>query len=145
LAALLAISREQPITAGGLAQQLHLGQPTVSGILDRLERRAFVQRERGERDRRSVLLRLTPAGQEVLNGAPSLLHGFCQQLAALEAWERTQILSSLQRVATMMERSARSCLPPVAGVLNEQRPVVAGPPAPVDASEPLAVGRPAPS
>jgi DNA-binding MarR family transcriptional regulator len=145
LAALLAISREQPITAGRLAQQLHLGQPTVSGILDRLERRAFVQRERGAEDRRSVLLRLTPAGQEVLSRAPSLLHGFCQQLAALEAWERTQILCSLQRVAAMMERSARSCLPPVAEGSHEPRQVVGGHPAPVDAAEPVAAGRPAPS
>jgi DNA-binding MarR family transcriptional regulator len=126
LAALLAISHGQPITAGHLARQLHLGQPTVSGILDRLERQAFVQRERGERDRRSVLLRLTAAGQEVVNGAPTLLHGFCQQLAELEPWERTQILSNLQRVASMIERSIRSHLPPVTEVLKEQRQLASG-------------------
>jgi DNA-binding MarR family transcriptional regulator len=119
LAALLAISREQPLTAGGLAKRLHLGQPTVTGILDRLERRAYVQRVRGERDRRSVLLRLTPAGEQVLLRAPSLLQGFCQHWATLEASAQTQILSSLQQVAAMMERSAQSCLPPVVVALNE--------------------------
>jgi DNA-binding MarR family transcriptional regulator len=121
LGSLLAISREQPISTGSLAKRLHLGQPTVTGIVDRLERRGYVVRERGERDRRSVLLRLTASGQQVLVRAPSLLHGFCRELALLEASERDQILGSLQRVAEMMERSARSCLQPVEEVLGAPR------------------------
>lgn len=119
LGSLLVISREQPISTGALAKRLHLGQPTVTGIVDRLERRGYVVRERGERDRRSVLLRLTPAGQQVLMRAPSLLHGFCRQLAMLDASERDQILHSLQRVAEMMDRSALTCIPPVEPPVEE--------------------------
>ncbi len=105
LATLQAICREQPITAGHLARTLHLGQPTVTGILDRLERRGLIARMRGERDRRSVMLTLTASGQDVLSGAPSLLAGFGQQLGGLKPWERAQILSNLQRVADMLEQS----------------------------------------
>ena len=57
------------------------------------------------------MLRLTPAGEAVLSGAPSLLQGFQQEMAGLEAWEQTQLLSNLQRVAGMIERSTRRHLP----------------------------------
>ena len=101
---LLAISRLQPVTAGVVAREIHVGHSTVTGILDRLERRGWIGRARGDRDRRSVSLCLTPEGQRFLAGAPALLKsGFQQQLAAFQPWERTQILATLQRVAEMMD------------------------------------------
>ena len=104
LSALLAISRLQPVTAGEVARDIHLGHSTVTGILDRLERRGWIGRARGDRDRRSVSLCLTPEGERFLSGAPHLLQsGFQEKLAALPQWERTQILAMLQRVANMMD------------------------------------------
>ncbi len=103
LTALWAISRLQPVTAGVVAREIHLGHSTVTGILDRLERRGWIGRARGDRDRRSLSLCLTPEGQRVLSSAPNLLQGgFQQRLATLQPWERTQILATLQRVADMM-------------------------------------------
>ena len=71
LAALQAVGRGQPMTAGEVAREIHVGQPTVTGILDRLERRRLIQRLRGTQDRRQVNVVLTPEGQQVLQGAPS--------------------------------------------------------------------------
>ncbi|MFQ5472820.1 MAG: MarR family winged helix-turn-helix transcriptional regulator [Dehalococcoidia bacterium] len=98
-----AMTMEQA-SPGALARALHLSKPTVSGILDRLEKRGFVQRVRDEADRRSVSIKITPAGLQRLADAPPLLQDkFHRELAKLEEWEQTQVLATLQRVATMMD------------------------------------------
>jgi DNA-binding MarR family transcriptional regulator len=112
LITLHAVARLQPVTAGVLARQVLLGQPTVTGILDRLEHRGLVQRTRGERDRRSVTIRLTAEGQRVLHDAPSPLQDqFQRRLGQLEQWERTQILATLQRIADMMDAAGIEAAP----------------------------------
>ena len=112
LTALHAISRLQPVTASVLAKEIHLGQPTVTGIVTRLERRGLIERTRGERDRRSVSITLTEEGERVLRDAPSLLQDqFLQRLGDLKEWERTQILATLQRIADMMDAGAIEAAP----------------------------------
>jgi DNA-binding MarR family transcriptional regulator len=104
LAALLAIQRLQPITVGALARDIHLGAATVTGILGRLEKRGLVIRTRDDRDRRSVVLELTDDGAQMANNAPSLLQDrFHRELTKLQEWEQNMILSTLQRIATMMD------------------------------------------
>lgn len=94
-----------PVTA--IARAVHLSQATVTGILDRLQRRSLVDRRRGGQDRRQSLIRLTPAGEEVLSKAPPLPdEGFTDRFGRLADWEQTQILSSLQRIVSLMEASA---------------------------------------
>ena len=89
---------------GALARAVNLGQPTVSGILDRLEQRELVRRHRSETDRRTVMVLPTPAGARALQSAPSLLQDtFRSQLLRREEWEQTQILATLQRIAAMMD------------------------------------------
>ncbi len=107
LTTLQTIARLQPVTAGAVARQIHLGQPTLTGVLNRLERQGLVQRSRGERDRRAVELRLTAEGERVLQAAPSVLEDkFQRRLAELKPWEQTQILATLQRLAAMMDDDA---------------------------------------
>jgi DNA-binding MarR family transcriptional regulator len=106
LGTLRAIDRRQPVRAGDLAGEIHLAQPTMTGILTRLEHRGLVRCTRGERDRRSLDIRLTEEGQRVLRNAPSLLQDeFLRKLAELEPAERSQTVAVLQQVADMMESS----------------------------------------
>ncbi|MCC9609446.1 MarR family transcriptional regulator [Blastopirellula sp. JC733] len=106
LAALQAIGRLQPTTVGKVASSIHLGHATLTGILDRLEKRGLVVRERSENDRRHISVRLTESGQTLLDKAPPLLHRpFQRQLDRLEVWERMQVAATLERVASMMENS----------------------------------------
>lgn len=112
LAALKEIHRQGPVTAGSIAKAIHLSQGTVTGILRRLESRGLITRERGELDRRTTLINITPKGQSVLSQAPSLLQdNFLERLAGLETWEQTQILSTLQRVAHLMEAQTIDAAP----------------------------------
>jgi len=95
-----------------LTKAVHLGQATATGILDRLEKRGLVRRQRSDRDRRRVLAWLTDAGRQLLADAPPLLQEeFTAELAKLEEWEQTQILSSLQRVVSMMEAKGLDATP----------------------------------
>jgi DNA-binding MarR family transcriptional regulator len=53
-------------TVGALAERLQLRHHSTVELLDRLQRRGLVQRVRGARDRRQMLVRITPRGERVL-------------------------------------------------------------------------------
>lgn len=53
-------------TVGALAERLQIRHHSLVGLADRLERRGLIARVRGERDRRQILLRVTPRGGRVL-------------------------------------------------------------------------------
>ena len=115
LAALQAIERLQPITAGSLAKSIHLSQATLTGILTRLETRNLVSRVRSVSDRRTVVVELTEEGQAVLESAPSLLQDrFRRELLKLQEWEQTQMLATLQRIAAMMDAEQIDAAPVLA-------------------------------
>lgn len=87
-----------------VAREVALSQATITSILDRLEKAELVRRERSKSDKRIVYACLTTDGQRRLEEAPELLQaGFLRQYRKLEDWERTMLVSSLQRVATMMD------------------------------------------
>ena len=58
------LDRTEGFTIGELAKHCLFKQPTLTRAVDRLERKGFVVRTSGADDRRRVLVRLTPAGQE---------------------------------------------------------------------------------
>ncbi|WP_396588604.1 MarR family winged helix-turn-helix transcriptional regulator [Bermanella sp. R86510] len=92
------------VTIGEIANQMSLSQATVTSIMDRLEKRKLVFRERSTTDKRKVHAYLTDDAYEMLKGAPMPLQDqFARQFADLQEWEQTMIISSLQRVAAMMD------------------------------------------
>jgi DNA-binding MarR family transcriptional regulator len=112
LATLRETQKHREITVSALARAVHLSQPTVSGILSRLERQDLIARRRSEGDRRSVVIRVTPAGEALLAEAPSLLQErFRAELALLEDWERHWMLAALERIATMMDADGLDAAP----------------------------------
>lgn len=58
-----------------LATVLSVHLSTASNLLDRLEAKALVRRQRGTKDQRVVRVFLTPAGQRVLRKAPRPAEG----------------------------------------------------------------------
>lgn len=103
IGALRALQRQEPLGSSQLAERLHLTAQTMAGIVSRLEQRGLISRTRDSRDRRAVRLHITVEGRRLADSAPSLLSDrFRKELDQLREWERTQILSVLQRVAAMM-------------------------------------------
>lgn len=63
--ALRVIGREPDLSAGRLAAILKVHPSTLTGILQRVERRGFLMRRVDQGDRRRVRLELTPSGRAV--------------------------------------------------------------------------------
>jgi len=98
------LMESSPQTVSRLASAVSLSQATVTGILDRLERKRMIERARDSNDKRRVFVSPTSAAEEALAGAPPLLQEhFTRAFDRLPDWERTQILSSLQRIVALME------------------------------------------
>ncbi|RUO62112.1 MarR family winged helix-turn-helix transcriptional regulator [Pseudidiomarina insulisalsae] len=92
------------ITASAVAQNITLSPATVSNVIDRLEQRQLIHRERSTEDRRRVVLSLTARGAERLQAAPRpLQEDFIHKFQALADWEQSQLVSSMQRIAAMMD------------------------------------------
>lgn len=112
LVALRELERTDALTPAAIADRVHLSRGTVTGILARLERRGLVARAPSEVDGRSVRISLTDAGRGVLAQAPSLLQErFRRELSTLEDWEQLQLLSTLQRIASMMHAADLDAAP----------------------------------
>jgi DNA-binding MarR family transcriptional regulator len=101
---LQAIRDNSDVTIGEVAKKISLSQATVTTILDRLEKRELVKRVRSTTDKRRVHVYLTDKADEILKDAPApLQEQFSEQFNNLELWEQTMIISSLQRIAQMMD------------------------------------------
>lgn len=106
LLVLRALEKRGALTAHQLSRAVSLSQGTITSILDRLELKGQIRRERSAEDKRRLTITLTDAGRDALRHAPSLLHvNFVAAFRQLNDWEQTLILSSLQRVAGMMDTS----------------------------------------
>jgi DNA-binding MarR family transcriptional regulator len=101
---LQAIAGGQDVTVGELARRISLSQATVTTILDRLQKRGLLYRQRSTSDKRKIHPCLTAEGRRVLETAPTpLQEQFIRQFRGLEPWEQSMILAALQRVAQMMD------------------------------------------
>lgn len=91
------------IAIGGIAQEMSLSQATVTTILDRLEKKKLVYRERSKEDKRKVHAYLTDEANSLLIDAPPPLQDhLSRQFNDLPDWEQMMLISALQRLAHMM-------------------------------------------
>ncbi len=91
-------------TVGQLAEQVSLSKPTVTDILNRLEKYGMVQRLRSEQDKRRVQVTITELAREKLADSPPLLQeSFAGEFQLLKKWEQLQLISSLHKIAEMMD------------------------------------------
>jgi len=104
-----------------IAQSINLSSATVTSILDRLEARKYVIRERSITDKRRVGLHLTDHGKLVVKDAPRPLQThFIDRFEKLQEWEQTQLVSTMQRIACMMDAENLDAAPMLeVGVLQE--------------------------
>lgn len=97
------IQGQEAITVSEVAKQISLKQTTVTDILNRLERKGLISRQKDPEDRRRVLVKETDAGNKLLEAAPSPLQDtFLEKFENLEEWQQNMILTSLQLLGTLM-------------------------------------------
>lgn len=104
LITLLTIEKEAPVTASAIASHILLSPSTVIGILDRLESKGLIQRDRDLKDRRMIWISLTEEGKIVASNAPSPLQDtLAEAIVKLPETEVLKIVESLERIVELMQ------------------------------------------
>ncbi len=96
LLALDLISRDGGVTAGQLAERLHLTTGAITGVIDRLEKAGFARRADDPRDRRRVLVVATPKEARISQLYGSLYRGM-QAHANRYSSEELELLTGFVR------------------------------------------------
>lgn len=95
-------------TVAGLARFSQVGFATMSRMLDRLEEKELLRRERSETDRRVVHLHLTPKGKKVANKIwPIVVEGMHVHLEGFKKEELNRLNDLLGRALANGVRDAK--------------------------------------
>lgn len=104
LMCLIKVAEDDGITVSALSQAIFLSSSTVVGILDRLERRGLLVRERSTNDRRQVLIHATRAGRDLIAAAPSPLQdALAEGLAELPLERQQAIITAIDSLVGILE------------------------------------------
>ena len=92
-----------PMRVSELARRMFLAPATVVGILDRLELKQLITRNRSTKDRRAVDLYLTEAGKEVVAKAPEVAQVvLVEGLAALTEEQFRSVSEGMKHVVRIL-------------------------------------------
>lgn len=104
LACLLTIDEHGPLTASTLAREVYLSPSTIVGILDRLEQKQLVTRQRSSVDRRVVNVEITEMGRHLVRSAPSpMQETLAKAFQKLPEIEQVSITMALEKIITLIE------------------------------------------
>jgi DNA-binding MarR family transcriptional regulator len=97
--------RDKPtLSAGDLCRELHHDSGAFTRVLDQLEERGFIRRERSETDRRVVLLCLTAEGRRVVESLlPIVVERLNAALQDFSAAEVATLAKLLRRLTARLE------------------------------------------
>jgi len=104
LLVMINLNKQPGIMVRQIADSITLSPATITSILDRLEVKGLVNRVRSTEDKRRVEVFLTEQGQDTLADAPlPLQEHFINRFSKLKDWEQSQLVSAMQRIASMMD------------------------------------------
>jgi DNA-binding MarR family transcriptional regulator len=101
--ALKTLSTNGSLPLGQLSKMMYLHPSTITGVVDRLEKKGYVVRDRVHEDRRVVMVQLTPNGRKVIRRAPSPIQGkMIYGLRKLKREDLNFIYHSVERLVKML-------------------------------------------
>lgn len=107
LALLRTLVTAGPMIIKELGGKFHVPVSTMTGLIDRMERKGLVRRSPNRRDRRSIELEATPAGslalREHARGIEAIARGM---LAAISDRDQAALITILRRVRSVIENAA---------------------------------------
>jgi DNA-binding MarR family transcriptional regulator len=117
------LDQEGPMTAGRLAERARLSPGAMTALLDRLEKRGFAGRTRDTKDRRRVLVEVTPEVRQMAaqlygtpdEGADALAAYTNEQLELLISFLRGNVAYQEERMRRLEALKARETSSPRAG------------------------------
>ena len=104
---LLSLVATAPERASRLAERAAVTRPSLTGILDGLVTRGWVERSDVDGDRRGVTLTITSAGQTAYEEATAATTtGLDELISGADAKTRAKILGGLVALRTLMQERA---------------------------------------
>ena len=101
---LLALFENGPLPPSQIAKHMMVKSSTVTGVVDRLEMKGFVTRERNSPDRRVINIQLTETGKNLAeNAPPPIQQKIIDGLKKLSEVEIEQIVDALNSLANMLD------------------------------------------
>jgi len=93
------LGHDGPLAMGELARRVGTTEKTLTGVVDRLEREGYVQRERDAADRRLVRVRLSQRGEDAYRRIDGLVNDkVAELLALLDPPERRALFRILEKL-----------------------------------------------
>ena len=116
------LSERGEISAGEVSNLTQLKHATITSLVDKLVARGLVARRRCEEDRRRVWLQLQPEGEAAITSAPDLLQEtFQTRFQSLPDWHQSMLVSSLERIAALLDAEDLDAAPILdVGALDER-------------------------
>ena len=106
LVCLREINDHGPISLSALSKIVYVNSSTVTGIVDRLEKRDLVRRTRVSKDRRQIHVEITEQGLQFIATAPAPLEErFAQRLKKLDKEEINALLFAIEKLVAMLTPS----------------------------------------
>jgi MarR family transcriptional regulator for hemolysin len=100
---LIMIDRNSGITQARLAEMLDVEKMTVTGLLDRMEKRGWVERRRDPNDRRAYSLHLLPPARPVVDQLEAVIAQWQEDTnARLPADVMARLIGDLQLLKTKL-------------------------------------------
>lgn len=88
------------LSLSALSEHMSAHNSTITGLVDRMEKGALVERVRSTEDRRVVLIRLTDHGREIARSVPvTSMEVFAKALAALDPGDREALRRILRKLS----------------------------------------------
>ena len=101
---LLALYENGPLPLSQIAKHMMVKSSTVTGVIDRLEQKALVKRQRNSPDRRIINIQLTANGKKMAEVAPPpIQERVIDGLQRLSSKELDQIIHSLAKLTKMLD------------------------------------------
>lgn len=107
LLCLTAVVAEEGLTSREIARRVHVSPSTLVGVLDRLQEKRWVRRERDPDDRRRIHIQPTAAGRELIRAAPSALgESFDRAFGQLTDGRQRELVANVALMADLMTHQA---------------------------------------
>jgi DNA-binding MarR family transcriptional regulator len=97
--AVLKIISKKPVQMNELGHELMVSSPTITSLIDRMEKKGLVKRAEDCKDRRKIEIQLTPEGKKLYEKAREQYREFLQKpVSVLTPEETTELLLMLKKL-----------------------------------------------
>ncbi len=103
LSCLMVLDSEGALPLSKLSKKVSLSPSMITSIVDQLEKKEMVARQRSSSDRRIIQIELTDSGRQVVKTAPpSFQEQFMSRLSRLENGEKKKIQGILEKLLSII-------------------------------------------